>query len=188
MGIFWKKFFEIVENGIDWFYLIEHASEMSKIILSVFVYSSCLNKTTKMTNRKQFCWHFFLNNPLCTKVKQNEKLAIKIKKKILSLAHRLGTLSTQHLRMLCVSAPIGPNLSSLCCCLSVLWCGAVSTSLTGTLLLSISTANWTDKFTEILWQILTIIALISRTILPVLFKSSSCVQPFSTYSSTWGVP
>ena len=51
----------------NWFCLIEQASEISKITLSVIVYAPCLNKTTIKSNKKtdeQISWHFFLNDPL----------------------------------------------------------------------------------------------------------------------------
>ena len=35
------------------FYLIEQASEMSEITLSVIVYAPCLNETTIKSNKKQ---------------------------------------------------------------------------------------------------------------------------------------
>ena len=49
------------------FHLIEQASEMSKIILSVIVYAPCLSKTIIKTNKKQMnssADTFFLNDPL----------------------------------------------------------------------------------------------------------------------------
>ena len=51
----------------NWFYLIEQASDISKIIFSFIIYACCLNKTRKtiikLTN-EQPSSHFFLTNPL----------------------------------------------------------------------------------------------------------------------------
>ena len=52
-----------------WFYLIEQASDMSKIQLSFIIYPCCLNKSTKTINKltnEQPSSHFFLTDPLCT--------------------------------------------------------------------------------------------------------------------------
>ena len=49
------------------FHLIEQASEMSKITLSVIVYAPCPSKTIIKTNKKQMnssADTFFLNDPL----------------------------------------------------------------------------------------------------------------------------
>ena len=49
------------------FHLIEQASEMSKITLSVIVYAPCPNKTIIKTNKKHMNCSadtFFLNDPL----------------------------------------------------------------------------------------------------------------------------
>ena len=51
------------------FHLIEQASEMSKITLSVIVYAPCPSKTIIKTNKKQMnssADTFFLNDPLST--------------------------------------------------------------------------------------------------------------------------
>ena len=51
----------------NWLYLIEQASDMSKIELSFIIYACCLNKTTKTTNEltnEQPSSHFFLTDPL----------------------------------------------------------------------------------------------------------------------------
>ena len=51
----------------NWFYLIEQASDMSKIELSFIIYACCLNKTAKTTNKltnEQPSSHFFLTDPL----------------------------------------------------------------------------------------------------------------------------
>ena len=53
MGTWKKKFFKLLKMEQNWFYLIEQASEISKITISVIVYAPCLNKTTKKTNKKQ---------------------------------------------------------------------------------------------------------------------------------------
>jgi len=53
----------------NWFYLIEQASEISKIKLSFIIYACCLNKTTKTINEltnEQPRSHFFLTDPLFT--------------------------------------------------------------------------------------------------------------------------
>ena len=51
----------------NWFYLIEQASDMTKIKLSFIIYACCLNKTTtkinKLTN-EQLSSHFLLTDPL----------------------------------------------------------------------------------------------------------------------------
>ena len=60
MGVFGK----LLEMEQNWVYLIEQASGMSKITLSVIFYAPCLNKTTIKSNKKKFCWHFFLDDPL----------------------------------------------------------------------------------------------------------------------------
>ena len=60
----------------NWFYLIEQASDMSKITLSVIVYAWCLNKTTINTYNKtneQFSSHFFLVHPILW-TKQTSKI------------------------------------------------------------------------------------------------------------------
>ena len=51
----------------NWFYLIEQASDISKIIFSFIIYACCLNKTTKTINKltnEQPSSHFFLTDPL----------------------------------------------------------------------------------------------------------------------------
>ena len=51
----------------NWFYLIEQASDMSKIKLSLIIYACCLNKTIKTINKltnEQPSSHFFLTDPL----------------------------------------------------------------------------------------------------------------------------
>ena len=51
----------------NWFYLIEQASDMSKIKLLFIIYACCLNKTTKTINEltnEQPRSHFFLTDPL----------------------------------------------------------------------------------------------------------------------------
>ena len=51
----------------NWFYLIEQASDISKIKLSFINYACCLNKTTKTINKltnEQPSSHFFLTDPL----------------------------------------------------------------------------------------------------------------------------
>ena len=51
----------------NWFYLIEQASDMSKIKLLFIIYACCLNKTTKTLNKltnEQPSSHFFLTDPL----------------------------------------------------------------------------------------------------------------------------
>ena len=51
----------------NWFYLIEQASDMSKIKFSFIIYACCSNKTTKTINNltnEQPCSHFFLTDPL----------------------------------------------------------------------------------------------------------------------------
>ena len=51
----------------NWFYLIEQASDISKIIFSFIIYACCLNKTTKTINKltnEQPRSHFFLTDPL----------------------------------------------------------------------------------------------------------------------------
>ena len=51
----------------NWFYLIEQASDMSKIKLSFIIYACCLNKRTKTINKlknEQPSSHFFLTDPL----------------------------------------------------------------------------------------------------------------------------
>ena len=54
MGILEKKIFlKLFQMEQNSFHLIEKASEMSKITLSVSVYAPCLNKTTIKTNKKQ---------------------------------------------------------------------------------------------------------------------------------------
>ena len=53
----------------NWFYLIEQASDMSKIKFLFFIYACCLNKTTKTINKltnEQPSSHFFLTDPLRT--------------------------------------------------------------------------------------------------------------------------
>ena len=58
------------------FHLIEQATEMSKITLSVIVYAPCLSKTIIKTNKKQMnssADTFFLNDPLHrNKINPNE--------------------------------------------------------------------------------------------------------------------
>ena len=51
----------------NWFYLIEQASDMSKIKLFFIIYACSLNKTTKTINKltnEQPRSHFFLTDPL----------------------------------------------------------------------------------------------------------------------------
>ena len=51
----------------NWFYLIEQASDESKIKFSFIIYACCLNKTTKAINEltnEQPRSHFFLTDPL----------------------------------------------------------------------------------------------------------------------------
>ena len=51
----------------NWFYLIEQASDMSKIKPSFIIYACCLNKTTKTINEltnEQPRSQFFLTDPL----------------------------------------------------------------------------------------------------------------------------
>ena len=40
----------------NWFYLIEQASDMSKIKLSFIIHACCLNKTTKTINKWTAPW------------------------------------------------------------------------------------------------------------------------------------
>ena len=57
----------------NWFFLIEQASDMSKIIFSFIIYTCCLNKTTKTINKltnEQPRSHFFLTDPLSTEREQ----------------------------------------------------------------------------------------------------------------------
>ena len=51
----------------NWFYLIEQASDMSKIKLLLIIYACCLNKTTKTIDKltnEQPSSHFFWTDPL----------------------------------------------------------------------------------------------------------------------------
>ena len=51
----------------NWFYLIEQASDVSKIIFSFIIYAYCLNKRTETINKlknEQPSPHFFLTDPL----------------------------------------------------------------------------------------------------------------------------
>ena len=67
MGIFGKKILKLLKMERNWCYLIEQASEMSKITLSVIVYAPCPSKTIIKTNKKQMnssADTFLLNDPL----------------------------------------------------------------------------------------------------------------------------
>ena len=64
----------------NWFYLIEQASDISKIIFSFIIYACCLNKTTKTINKltnEQPSSHFFLTDPLFY-IKFNINLSIDV--------------------------------------------------------------------------------------------------------------
>ena len=52
----------------NWFYLIEQASDIPKIIFSFITYACCLNKMRKTIDKftnEQPSSHFFLTDPLC---------------------------------------------------------------------------------------------------------------------------
>jgi len=53
MGILEKNFLKLFQMEQNSFHLIEQASEMSKITLSVIVYAPCPSKTIIKTNKKQ---------------------------------------------------------------------------------------------------------------------------------------
>ena len=56
-----------LKMGQNLFYLIEQASDMSKINITFIIYACCLNKTTKTINKltnEQPSSHFFLTDPL----------------------------------------------------------------------------------------------------------------------------
>ena len=67
----------------NWFYLIELASDMSKIKLLFIIYACCLNKTTKTVNEltnEQLRSHFFLTDHLSCfscEVIARERLSLK---------------------------------------------------------------------------------------------------------------
>ena len=72
MGNIGVKIFQVFKNGSNWFYLIEQASDMSKIKLLLIFYVCCLNKTTKTINEltnEQPRSHFFLTDPLYVSLK-----------------------------------------------------------------------------------------------------------------------
>ena len=61
------RIFKFSKMDKNWFYLIEQASDMSKIKLLFIIYACCLNKTTKTINEltnEQPSSHFFLTDPL----------------------------------------------------------------------------------------------------------------------------
>ena len=63
----------------NWFYLIEQASDMSKIKLSFIIYACCLNKTTKTINKltnEQPSSHFFLTDPLSIYISRLKRIYI----------------------------------------------------------------------------------------------------------------
>ena len=67
MGNFGVKIFQVSKMDQNWFYLIEQASDMSKIKLFFIIYACCLNKTTKTINEltnEQPRSHYFLTDPL----------------------------------------------------------------------------------------------------------------------------
>ena len=67
-GKFWSETFSsFLKMDQNWFYLIEQASDMSKIKLLLIFYVCCFNKTTKTINEltnEQPSSLFFLTDPL----------------------------------------------------------------------------------------------------------------------------
>ena len=62
------KFFKFLKMDQSWFYLIEQASDMSKITLSFIFYAWSLIKTITKINKptnEQFNIHFFWLTPCC---------------------------------------------------------------------------------------------------------------------------